>query len=419
MNIRKIAVVGALSLFLTVGSASAFAASLEDTIGLAGEESINKLVALNVFSSGASFRPEDPLTRGELAYILNQVLMLETPSKLPQIKDVATAKGANANIAKAVGNGYISLNNGKFHANWSVTYGELSKALAYGLGFKPSWSDRKVDTFYYLERKGVLSIDTDLDAKVTREDAAVIIDNFLTAKGYFNADEGVVSGLTDTGIIINNGSANVEYKVAKNAVFFINGEGAEKTAFGPGTAVEVALNAKGEAAYINGGILGLVEGAITLSDGKVKINDTLKNVNLNAVVTPLTNSPDKTFTFTNFGLYSAAGVTFGGGVYVNEGTDEVTMLNVNMAKAEGRAFTVSGNKVTLDFSGDALDNQTFAVAEDAKIVLETDAEKTLALADLAALQTDNTLSGTIEINSDGVITAITAKAEPKKTDKAE
>lgn len=417
MNIRKFAVVGALSLSLTVGSASAFAASLEDTIGLGGEESINKLVALNVLSSsGVNFRPEASLTRGELANILNLVLTLKTPAKLPQIKDVVTAKGANSKIVKVVGNGYISLNNGKFNPNQGVTYGELSKALAYGLGFKASWSNRAIDAFYFLERKGVLPIDTDLDAVVTREEAAVVLDKFLTVKGFYNIDKGVVSALTDGGVVINNGSENAEYKIAKNAALFINGESQDITAFGAGTAVQVVLNAKGEVAYMNGGILGLIEGEVSLNDGKIKINNELKNVDLNAVVSPLPNNPDEPFTFANFGLYSAAGVSFGGGVYVNEGTDEVTMLSVYISKTEGKPFTIKDSSLTVDFSGDGLDNQTFEVAGDAKIVLESEPDKAITLADLAALQAGNTLSGTVEMNDSGVVTAITAKVEAKKAE---
>lgn len=421
MNIRKLAVVGALSMSLTVGSASAFAASLEDTVGLAGEESINKLVALSVFSSMNTFQPEEALTRGELANILNKVVTLKTPATAPKIADVVTANGANAKIANVVGNGYISLQNGKFNSNAGVTYGELSKALAYGLGFKASWSDRQVDTFYYLERKGVLSIDTDLDAVVTRESAAVILDAFLTAKGYYTSDKGVVSALTDDSIVINNGSENATYKIAGNAALFVNGQAADLPSFGPGTAVLVALNADGEVAYMNGGILGLIEGTISLADGQVRISiedvpDTLKNADLNAFVTPLPNDPEGEFTLTSFGFYSTAGVTFSGGAYINEPTDEVTMLRVYMSSVEGKAFTVSDSKLTLDFSGDALANQTFEVAADASITLESDESKKLTLADLAALQKDNDVTVTVTIDNSGIVTAIKAKAEPKKAE---
>ncbi|WP_274363294.1 S-layer homology domain-containing protein [Paenibacillus thermotolerans] len=414
MNIRKLAVVGALSMSLTVGSASAFAASLEDTVGLDGEVSINKLVALNVFSAKTTFQPEEALTRGELANILNKVLTLTTPKTAPKIADVVTANGANAKIASVVGNGYIGLKNGSFVANAGVTYGELSKALAYGLGFKASWSDRAIDTFYYLERKGILSIDTDLDEVVTREDAAVIIDAFLSAKGYYNTDNGVVSALTDTGVVINNGSEYVEYKLAGNAALFIGGQNLEVSAFGPGTPVSVALNANGEIAYMTGGILGLIDGTIEYSGGKLKVNGAAKNVDLNVVVSSLPNSPNDEFTFKHVGNYGSVGVTFGGSAYVNEENDEITMLQLYLAKIEGKDFAIANGKVTVDFSGDALANQSFEVASDAKIVLDSAPDKAITLEELAKLQANNTLSGVVEADSDGIVTAITAKVTAKE-----
>jgi len=413
LKLRKLITVGVLSLSLIVGSTSAFAASIDDTLGLDSEVAINKLVALNVFAKADSFRPEAPLTRSDLSYLLVRVLPLKTPAKQPQIADVATANGANSHIAKVVGNGYLMLQNGKFNPKKGVTFGELSKALAYGLGFKASWSTRPIDAFFYLERKGVLSINTDLDAVVTREDAAVVLDKFLDVKGSYIKDAGVVSAILENSLIINNGSEYAEYALAPHAALFINGQSEELSTFGPGTAVNVILNAKGELAYVEGSILGMVSGTITMSSGKVKINDALKNADLNAVVDALPNDPEGTFTLTTFGKYAAAGVTFAGNAFINEGNDEVTMLDVYMSKAEDRAFSAAGTTITLDFSEDAIANQSFEIAEDAKILL---VDKEITLSELVKLQTTNTLSGTVEMDESGVVTSIVAKAEPKKAE---
>ncbi|NIK76985.1 hypothetical protein FHS15_002110 [Paenibacillus castaneae] len=415
MNIRKLAVVSALCMSLTIGSSSAFAASFSDTQGITGEESIHKLAALGVFSSTEKFRPEQSLTRGDLSYLLVNVLSLKAPAKAPKITDVPTTNSAYERISKVVGNGYISLKNGKFNANQGVTYGELSIALAYGLGFKAAWSDRQIDTFYFLERKGILSIDTNLDAIVTREDVAIVLDKFLEAKSYYKTDTGVVSELTGDGIVINNGSENAAYKIAGNAALFINGEESAVTMFGAGTAVQVIFNNKGEIAYMNGDILGLLMGSISLNDGKVKIGSAIKNIDLNAYVTPLPNDPDNSFSFTNFGFYSAAGVSFGGSAYINEAKDEVTMLSVYVSKTEEKPFTIDGSTLTVDFSDDGLDDQSFQIAENAKIVLETQADKALTIKELAAYQASNILSGTVDMNEEGFVTAIKAKIEPKKS----
>lgn len=417
MNIRKVLLVSALSMSLVIGSSSAFAASYADTQGITGEESIDKLAALGVFSATKNFRPEDSLTRDEFSYLLVHLLQINAPAKAPKISDIPTASGAYSRISKVVGNGYITLNNGKFNAKQGVTYGELAKALAYGLGFKASWSDRQIDTFYYLERKGLLSIDTNLDAVVSREDAAIVLNKFLEAKSYYKTDNGVVSALTDDGgIVINNGSENKSYKFASNAALYINGEAAEITRFGAGTAVQVVLNDKGTVAYMNGGILGLLSGSISLSDGKVLIGKDIKNIDLNNVASPLPNNLESPFSFTQFGHYSTAGVSFQGSAYINEGTDEVTMLSVYISKTEGKPFTITGSVLTVDFSGDGLDNQSFEIAQDAVIKLESEADKTTTAAALSALQASNILSGTLEMNNSGIITAITAKVEAKKAE---
>jgi hypothetical protein len=411
-----------LTVALMLGSTSVFAASLDDTAGIPGEVSMNKLVSLHVLPvSGASYYPDDALSRSDFVYALTKVLKLNAPKSL-KIKDVSSKSKDYALVAKVVGSGLLRLDaKGNFNAKKAVTYAEFSRALAAGLGLKLSWSDRPIDYLFYLERKGVLDIDTDLDAVVTRGAAAVAIDQVITLKNTFKSDSGVVVELKGNSVVLNNGVENVTYNLAKDASLFLSGQIDELSSFGSGTSVQVLLNAKGEIAFMSGHSLSLEEGTIVYSDGKVKINSNLRNIDLRAVVQPLPNDVNGTFTLKGFGNYSAAGVTFSGGAYINNTSDEVTLLDLRVAKVEEKPFTVGLNgSLTLDFSGDGLANQTFKTADDVKITLkgkaDTDKDQTLTLSELSALQAGNTLTGTVEINADGFVTSIAATAE-KKTEK--
>jgi hypothetical protein len=404
----------ALSLFLSFGS-TAFASSLEDTVGLQSEGSINKLVALNVLtSSGAQFNPDASLTRGELVAALSKILKLKSSTKVT-IKDITGKNPAYTSTVGAVGLGLIKLDaKGNFNAKAGVTYAELSKVLAYGLGFKLSWSDRAVDYLFYLERKGVLDIDTDLDATVTREDAAIALDKYVTLKKLFKSDAGVVAELKTGAIVINNGSECKTYKLAGNAALYLSGQNFDLTTFGVGTPVELLLNGKGEIAYLSGTSLSLEEGAIVYADGKVKIGDTtLKNIDLNAILKPLPSNTGEGFTFAEFGGYSKAGVTFGGGVYVNNKSDEATLLDLYISKIADKSFKIFNTRISVDFSGDSLSNQSFEFAADVKISLKTEPDKKLTIDDLKALEVDNKLKGALELNSDAQVTSIIVTLEKR------
>ncbi|MDB4866394.1 MAG: hypothetical protein JWR03_727 [Cohnella sp.] len=422
LRLRKLAIASTLSIAVAFGGTTVMASSLEDTVGVPGEISMNKLVSLHVLpASGSHYNPDGALTRGDFVYALSSVMNLPAPKNV-KIKDVSTKSGNYASVAKVIGNGLLMLDGkGNFNAKKEVTYAELSRALASGLGLKLSWTDRPIDYLFYLDRKGVLGIDTDLDAVVSRAAAAVAIDQFVTLKGVFKSDSGVIAELKPGAIVLNDGADNVTYQFAGDSSLFLSGQSEDMTSFGVGTPVQVLLNGKGEISFMSGNSLSLEEGAIVYSDGKVKINDTMRNIDLKAVVQPLPTNPTEHFTFTNFGSYSNAGVTFGGGAYVNNKNDEVTMLDLHFAKVDGKPFTVSGTDLTFDFSGDALSNQTFKVADDVKIALKakdaTDKDKTMTLDELKTLQAGNDVTGTVEINSDGLVTSIMATAAPKAATK--
>ncbi|HYK74760.1 MAG TPA: S-layer homology domain-containing protein [Pseudoneobacillus sp.] len=420
LNWRKFIVTGALTTTLAFSSISAMAVSFDDVSGSAGETSISKLVSLGIIvDKDTYFNPEDGLTRLEFAEIANRIVTL-SPSKALKVKDVSTANGRNGAVVKAVGNGLLSLNKkGEFKPRAGVTYGDFARTLAYGLGFKKHWSNRPIDYLYYLDRKGVLDIDTDLDAVVTREEAAIAIDNYMKVKDAYKTVTGVVAGLTKTGFYVKNDTGVTNYKLAANASIFLDGQAGGKENLANGTVVELTFNNKYEVAFVTGSGLEVFDGKLSYSAGNLKFNDTVKNFNLNAVVAPLPNYSNKAFTFTEFTNYSSkAGVSFEGTLYSNTANDEITMIEAYISKITEAPMKIAGNKVTFDFSNYALKNQPFVFSEEAKFaVVEGETKKDVTLADVVALQAAGKApNATITAGADGKVLTLTVtlKAEEKK-----
>ncbi|MFD2444706.1 S-layer homology domain-containing protein [Bacillus sp. CGMCC 1.16607] len=430
LNWRKFIVTGALATTLTFSSISAMAVSFDDLSGSEGEMAIHKLVSLGIIvDKDTYFNPEAGLSRLEFAEITSRIVPLSA-AKVVKIKDVNTTKGQNAAVLKVLNTGLLSLNkNGEYKPKSNITQGELAKALAYGLGFKKAWSNRPIDYLFYLERKGVLDIDTDLDAAVTREQAAVAIDKYMLVKEGYKTKKGIVSGLTATGFSLKNESGVVSYKLAANASIFLDAQQGEKDNLAAGTEIQILFNSKNEVAFVSGDGLELVDGKLGYVGGNLTFNDAAKKFNLNAIVQNLPNNPTTAFTFTEFSNYAAkADVKFEGALYSSTVTDEVTMLEPYITKIEKfKPAKIAGDTVTFDFSGFALKNQTFKFAEDAKFnIVETvkdeatgkseDKLKEATLADIVALQSaGKVITANLEAGADGTAKVLSVKAEePKK-----
>ncbi|WP_442596314.1 S-layer homology domain-containing protein [Neobacillus sp. D3-1R] len=405
LNWRKFIVTGALATTLTFTSISALAVSFDDVSGSASEASISKLVSLGiVVNNGTYFNPEKGLSRQEFAEISSKIMDLSA-AKSVKVSDVKN----NAAVAKAVGAGVLTINKkSQFKPKNAITYSDLARGLAYGLGFKKTWSNRPIDHLYFLERKGVLSIDTDLDAVVTREDAAVAIDKYMEVKDGYKTGSGIVDRVNGNILIVKTDTGSQSYKVASNVSIFLDDQAGDLGNLAKGTDVNLVLNKKGEVAYATGAGLEVFDGKLAYSGGNLTYNGAVKNYKLNAVVVALPNDPKTPFTFTEFSNYSAkAGVSFGGTLYSNTATDEITMLEAYISKVEDRAFTVSKDKVTFDFSDLGYKSQSFTLSGEAKVTLVEGETKTeVSVADLAAqvkaLQTaGKTLTGTLVAGADG------------------
>lgn len=407
MNFRKFLVAGALSCSLAftgvAATSPALAVEFSDTMGFSTETSINKLVSLGVMRfPGENFNPDAALTRAELAYMVNQVISLGVGKKTT-FKDLPAKNSLYTPTLKLVNNGYLTTSKGYVKPSKGVTYAELSKVLSHGLGLKKTWTNRPVDFLFYLVKKEVLDIDTDLDAVVTREEAAVAFDKFITLKGTFNTLNGVVVKVSDKGFSLNTGSEIRNLAFAPNVSAFVSGQAVTKADVQIGSPATVVLNKKGTVAYYGGELLDAEDTTIKLSNAKWTIGTAVKEVVLDAFVAPLPNRATGEFSIKEIDTYSKSGVSFSGQVFFTA-NDEVTALYPYIAKVEGKAVTVTGKKVKVAISSTI--SETFELADDVKVTLDG---KDATLADVTA-----GITATIEANSAGLVTTIVLTTPAKK-----
>jgi hypothetical protein len=415
MNVRKTIVTCVLSFSLAFSSFSVInvhAVEFTDTIGINSEASINKLVSLGVFNDpGDFFDPEGELTREEFALISGRIIKFNGKSNSIAFSDLSSQNVAHTAAVNMVNNGYLKLNGKSFEPDNGVTYSEFARVLAHGLGLKKAWTDRPIDFLYYLERKGVLSIDTDLDEVVTREEAAVAVDRYITLKGLYQSGSGIVVAANEEGFVVNNGVENVEYFFASNVSVFVSGQGATPLDVQVGSPVQLTLNSKGTVAYVAGEILDAETGTIRLDNTKWTIKGNLvKELNIDAFVASLPNDSKRAFTLKMYDDYQRAGALFEAQVFFTD-KDEVTALYPYIAKAENKEIKLPKNQlikdITVVFTGTL--SQKFKLSEDVTITVN---DKEGSLAGLRALQVaGEKITATIEANEAGLITKITAKSE--------
>jgi hypothetical protein len=400
MNFRKFLVAGALSCSLAftgvAATSPAFAVEFSDTMGFSTETSINKLVSLGVMRfPGENFNPDAALTRGELAYMVNQVMSLSVGKKTT-FKDLPAKNALYTPTLKLVNNGFLTTSQGNVKPSKGVTYAELSKVLSQGLGLKKTWTNRPVDFLFYLVKKEVLDIDTDLDAVVTREEAAVAFDKFITLQGTFNTISGVVVKVSDKGFSVNTGTEVRNLAYAPNVSVFVSGQAVTTGDVQIGSPATVVLNKKGTVAYYGGELLDAEDSTIKLSGGKWTIGTAVKELNNDAFVASLPNKPTVAFTIKNIDDYLKAGAQLSGQVFFTA-DNEVTALYPYIAKVEGKEITVTGKKVKVTLSSSI--SETLELADDVKVTIDGKEAKTT---DLAA-----GVKATVEANSAGLVTAIT------------
>jgi hypothetical protein len=401
MNFRKFLVAGALSCSLAfsglaVTNQPVYAVEFSDTMGFSTETSINKLVSLGVMRfPGENFNPDAPLTRGEFAFMVNQVMSLSTGKKVA-FKDLNSKNALYTATLKMVNSGYLTTSKGYVKPSKGVTYAEMGKVLSQGLGLKKTWTNRPVDHLFYLVRKDVLDIDTDLDAVVTREEAAVAFDKYITQKGLYSTHNGVVVKASEKGFTINTGSELKNFTFASNVSVHVSGQSVTTGDVQIGSPATVILNKKGTVAYYGGELLDAEDTTIKLSNAKWTIGTAIKEVNLDAFVASLPNKPNAEFSIKEIDTYLKNGTSFAGQVFFTA-NDEVTALYPYISKVDNKAITVSGKTVKVAITSTI--NETFNLSDEVKVTIDG---KEATLADLTA-----GVKATIDADSFGNVTAIT------------
>lgn len=413
---RNILASGVIATSLLASSMSAFAVSFDDVSGAENEKAITKLVSLGYLNvKGSNFNPEATVSRAEFATIANKVVDFGAPGKIK----VTDLKGTNTPALKMIKGGVLTLNKkGQFESNKKVTYLELAKLLSFGFGFKKSWTNSPADYLFFLDRKGVLSIDTKLDANITREDLAVAIDNYLTVKGVYKYTSGVISDVNETGFTLKNESGVSNFKFAGSPTLFLDNQLADRENFGLGTTVSFLRNTSGSVVFVDGVGVDSFEGTLGMSNGKITVASTSYNVNLNSVIVPLPNDPTGSLSFAQFSNYATkAGVEFFGSIYTNLENDEATVILPTISKVNNRLITLGVDKVAANFSANALPNQNFAVT--ANTVYNLTVDGATSVSTLAAILTyqaelqasKKSLVATFELYSDGTVKTLTAKSQ--------
>jgi hypothetical protein len=387
-----------LALVLVLGNMSFVqAVTFDDTQSTDGEMSASKLVSLGIMKNpGESFDPEGELTRGELALMVSKTHNLSSGKKALAIKDVTSKNSLYAPALKMVANGYLKLDSkGNFNANQAVTYAEFSKVLAQSLGLKASWTNRPVDFLFYLDRKGVLDIDTDLDATVTRVDAAVTYDAFLAVKGHYNTVSGLITSVNEAAkriaIKTDGGSAVVTFN--EWASVYVDGQYQDISSLFVGFPVTVTYDGSKKGAFINANQTSTEEGVLGFQEGTLKIGDSVvKNLNLNSIIRALPNNPTEPFSLLLLKQYVDAGVILSGAVDFTE-DDEVTLISAQINKVKGKVTAVTADSVTVLFGKFTA---TFAV--DANTVVENGViADVVADKEVTVISTNGTNAATITL----------------------
>lgn len=430
-KIQKLIISGALITALTVSGTSAFAQSANDIDGSANEMAISKIVSIGYVSlDKGKYNPEKTMTRSDFAVLATKALKLSSKKK-KTVKDFKGAAATKTALSTVAGHNLLSISSkGAIKPSQAITYKELVKTLAVGLGFKTSWSSKHVDYLFYLDRMGVVDISVNLDAKPTKGEVAEAFDNYLTLKSSYKVANGIVSAFTPTTLTIKSVNGDKTYKLDKDVAAFKDESSTDVGSYGKGTAVSAVLNSKNEIGFISAYSVDLLDGVFTYGDFKLGVGlDANKKplktlaINPDVVVERLPSNPKADFTLTELAGYSNADVTFNGGAYYNVSNDEITYIQPFIEKVEAPVVLKAGNVIEADFSGVALANLNLSIDEEFKVFVKANAEdkepKESTLEAFAAVAVkDAGTTATLELSKSGTITAITYLIAPKKEEAA-
>ncbi len=210
------------------------AMAVEDVEGLSNEMVIKKLVAAGIFdlSKNNAFRPDDNVTRGELAKALVVAFNLKANGKAPSIADAKGDRNANY-YAIAVQNGIMSLDKkGNF-----LPKGVVKKSdLIWGALYKATG--------------GALSLDlegVDLAQPATRSELADYLGAILGSK---LGQTGIVKAVSKNTITLIVGGVDKTF-LADGAYIFVQDTAADLSDIKKGNTVSFVVKADGKLGWLN------------------------------------------------------------------------------------------------------------------------------------------------------------------------
>lgn len=245
-----------LSLGMLSGTLTTYAQTASDVSGTKFEEPINVLSSLNIMigDGNGEFRPNDNLTRAEVAKIAIHAMGIESAvsssqSKFPDVSDDYWANGY-INLASSMGI-VIGDDNGNFRPLDPITYAEAMTIMVRVAGYKPSAEQKGGFPSGYIlvgsENAMNKNVEGSMHSPITRGNVAYLTLNTLKTKMMEQTNYG----------------GNIKYEITDKTLLSDRHKVKEMT--GRVTAIATAA----------------ISGASNLHDGQVKIDDKVYEADCN------------------------------------------------------------------------------------------------------------------------------------------
>lgn len=219
---KVISMVLASSMIVSMSGYSAFAAEYSDIYGHWAKTQIDRWSDYGVISgSDGQFRPDDSITRGEMAVIIDRVMKYQVKAE-NTFKDLGQAFYTDP-ILKANNAGVMSGSDGLVRPTDKITREEAAVLMCKAFNLEPTevtnkkfsdsdkisaWAKGYVNALLnenYITGKG--NNDFDPQGKITRGEAVTMINNIV--KGFYNAT-GTYTENTQGTVVINTPNANLK-----------------------------------------------------------------------------------------------------------------------------------------------------------------------------------------------------------------
>ncbi|MGM0884206.1 MAG: S-layer homology domain-containing protein [Bacillota bacterium] len=390
MKKSLLAFVLAFSLVLSV-AVPAFAATPADVVGKKEQSVVEELTALGVLNGYAdgTFKPENPITRAELAKVIiiasgNEAAAKWMQTIKPEFKDVKTNVWYSGYINAAKAQGFVQGYNGNYRPTASVKFEEVVTILVRALGYKEAKLTGSYPFNYVLKAQEIGLFngidDINVGSIANRGTVATLTSNALNAKLVsYNGTTGeeilsaksLVSKLGDTTtaevlsdavvdgkITLRTGGVSAAATVADNFVVtggksLVDLLGHNVTVVKKGGKVVAITSAQDSAATLTGTFVSEAAGSVTIkvgSDNKTKstVANTVYFVN-GEVKSSLEGTSDVTLYLTDDKVRVAVATKWAAkDALVTSFEAKTDYRDARLNTSKGSTFITAATLVTLD-----------------------------------------------------------------------